>query len=762
MSTSQNRRILLIDDMVAIHEAFRKVLVPRQSESIQLDAVEAMLFGDHPTSSASTFELDSAYQGQEGLAKVQSSLQAGRPYALAFVDMRMPPGWDGVQTIEQLWQVDPGLQIVICTAFSDSTWEEVLARLEVRDRLLILKKPFDPIEIYQLACALTAKWQMTRDAGLKMAQLEKAVEERTVELAAANDVLRREIAERTRNEAQLRLAASVFHNTLDSVMIIDPNRRMVSVNQAFVSLTGYSPEDAVGQPEAVLHSERQDAEFYKEMWITVERDGRWQGELWNRRRDGADFLIRMNLVKIADSAGQVECYVGVLHDITDMRRKEEHIRYLAFHDPLTGLPNRTLLQDRLEQAITAARRHDESLGLMFIDLDRFKSVNDSLGHDAGDGLLKEVAHRMTGSLRKVDTVARIGGDEFVVILKRVEMPQHYGQVAQMLIDTVSKPLILEGQPMQVGASIGIACFPEDGADAVELMKNADAAMYAAKAAGRGIYRFFQPAMTSLAVDRLKLEMQLRAAVPNGELELFYQPKVSLDTGLACGLEALVRWRHPTLGLVPPGEFIPMAEATGIIGALGDWVLEEVCRQLRAWRLADLGAIRIAVNVSARQLQQRDLAGHIAGLVQKYQISASDLEIELTESVLMANPEEISGALSRLRDIGVLVAVDDFGTGYSSLAYLRRLPIDVLKIDRSFVMNADQNDSDGQIVKLILGLGKALKLAIVAEGVETESQAQFLRSCGCTTAQGYLYARPQPAAQIEAWLKEHGGPVAPPY
>ncbi|MCM5678827.1 EAL domain-containing protein [Schlegelella sp. S2-27] len=760
MTAMQNRRILLVDDMVAIHDAFRKVLVPQQTESIELDAVEAMLFGDDPAAAAvPTFELDSAYQGQEGLEKVQAALLAGRPYALAFVDMRMPPGWDGVQTIEELWRADPRLQIVICTAFSDLSWDEVLSRLEVRDRLLILKKPFDPVEISQLASALTVKWQTTQDAGLKLAQLEEAVENRTAELATANDDLRREITERTRNEKELRLAASVFHNTLDGVMIIDPDRRMVSVNQAFAALTGYSLEECLGQPEAVLRSDRQSIEFYQEIWAAVEQAGRWQGELWNKRRDGEDFLAWMNLVKVSDSDGRVERYVGVFHDITEMRSKEERIRHLAFHDTLTGLPNRTLLQDRLEHAITAAQRTGEPLGLMFIDLDRFKSINDSLGHEAGDALLKEVAQRLANSLRKSDTVARLGGDEFVVLLPRVGMPHNYGLVAQKLIEALSKPIILDGNAMQVSASIGIACFPDDGIDTMALMKNADAAMYAAKVGGRGTYRFFQPAMTSLAVERLNFEMQLRGAVANGELELFYQPKISLDSGVACGVEALVRWHHPTLGMIPPVEFIPVAEATGIIDALGDWVLEEACRQLRAWRLAGLGTIKIAVNVSARQLQQSDLPEYIASLAQKYEISACDLEVELTESVLMANPEEISGVLSRLRGIGVLVAIDDFGTGYSSLAYLRRLPIDVLKIDRSFVMNADRDESDGQVVKLILGLGSALQLAIVAEGVETEAQAAFLKSCGCTTAQGYLYARPQPAAQLETWLRKHAGPAA---
>jgi diguanylate cyclase (GGDEF)-like protein/PAS domain S-box-containing protein len=762
MSISQNRRILLVDDTSAIHEDFRKILMPQAQGRTALGAVEAALFADEPTAAAAaaSFELDSAYQGQEGLASVQSALQAGLPYAMAFIDMRMPPGWDGVETIARLWQADARLQIVICTAYTDYSWDEVFSRLDIRDRLLILKKPFDAVEVRQLANALTAKWQVTQEAALKLAALEDAVRQRTGELSAANEALRRDIVQRTQAEAELKLTASVFHNTKDGVLILDAARHVVSVNPAFVELTGYSAEQALGQPSSMLRCERQSPEFYRDLWNALEREGHWQGELWVQRRDGEAFLALLKVVMVPGSDGGPERYVGVFHDITEMRRKELHIRHLAFHDALTGLPNRPLLLDRLDQAIASARRDRDPLGLMFIDLDRFKAINDSLGHDAGNSLLKEVADRLSRCLRQADTVARLGGDEFVVLLRRVDMPENYGTVAQRIIASLSMPMTLDGYVVQIGASIGIACFPDDGRDSSELMKHADAAMYAAKAAGRGSYRFFQPSMTDKAMQRLQLEMQLRSAVPNGELELFYQPKVSLDTGVVCGLEALVRWRHPRLGLLPPGEFVPLAEATGIIGALGDWVLEEACRQASAWLAGGLGRIRIAVNISVRQMQRNDLVERIVGLTQQYRIAPSDLEVELTESVLMASPQEIAGVLTRLRDIGVVVGIDDFGTGYSSLAYLRRLPIDLLKIDRSFVSNADRDEGDAQVVKLILALARALKLDVVAEGVETESQAAFLRSCGCSTAQGYLYSRPQPAAKIEEWLRDRRVTVDP--
>jgi diguanylate cyclase (GGDEF)-like protein/PAS domain S-box-containing protein len=748
---SPNRRILLIDDTPTIHEDFRKILGKTAGAS-GLDEVEAALFGAGAPAGKAGFELDSAYQGQEGLAKVLLSVDTGLPYAMAFVDMRMPPGWDGVETIERLWQADPLLQIVVCTAYSDYAWEEVLERLNAGDRLLILKKPFDPIEVCQLANALTAKHLLTQQAAMKMADLETAIQVRTEDLRQTNAALKAEISERVKAEAELKLAASVFHNTMDGVMITDTAGCILSVNPSFSAITGFSAEESVGRGPNLLRSEHHKADFYRELWAVLLRDGHWEGEIWNRRKNGEAYLEWLSIVMVAGDDGQPVRYVGVFNDITELRKKDEHIRHLAFHDPLTGLPNRALLLDRLEHALVFAQRESEQLGVMFIDLDRFKHINDTLGHDIGDGLLQEVARRLSHCLRQSDTVARMGGDEFVILLEHVDEPEIYAGLAKKIIASLCAPMTIGDHTLQVGASIGIACFPEDGADAVTLMKHADAAMYAAKAGGRSTYRFFQAVMTEKAGQRLHLEMELRNAVGNGELELFYQPRVMLATGAACGVEALVRWRHPQRGLVPPDDFISVAEETGIIHELGNWALEEACRQSRAWQKQGLGRIRIAVNISAKQLQEDDLAERIANLTRKYAISPSDLEVELTESVIMANPEKISGIFARLRQIGVMVAVDDFGTGYSSLAYLRRLPIDVLKIDRSFVMNADRDEGDAQIVRIIIALAQALKLEVVAEGVETASQAEFLRASGCSMMQGFLYARPQPAAATAAWLQ----------
>ncbi|HJW24884.1 MAG TPA: EAL domain-containing protein [Rhodocyclaceae bacterium] len=565
----------------------------------------------------------------------------------------------------------------------------------------------------------------------------------------------RDITERKAREAELGLAASVFSNTLEGVLVTDSRATILSVNPAFTAITGYSAEEAVGKKPSLLRSDHHGPEFYREMWANLTRDGHWSGEIWNRRKGGEAYLEWLNISAVPAPDGQPARYVGVFSDITELRRKDEDIRHLAFHDPLTNLPNRALLLDRLEHGITVARREGTRLAVMFVDLDRFKAINDSLGHDVGDGLLQEVAERLKACVRQSDTVARMGGDEFVILLEPAGELESYASLAGKIIEALSRPATVHGNAIQVGASVGIACFPDDGATSVDLMKHADAAMYAAKTAGRNTYRFFQGAMTERAGQRLKLEMELRRAASNGELELFYQPQVDLESNLPCGVEALLRWRHPEHGLLPPVDFIPVAEETGLICELGDWVLEEACRQWAQWQAEGCGVDRVAINVSAKQIQQGDLAERIAGLSRHYGIPASCLEVELTEGVIMADPEKAAGIFSSLRGLGVTVAMDDFGTGYSSLAYLRRLPIDILKIDRSFVLNAHQSEEDAEIVRTILALARALKLSVVAEGVETDRQAAFLRACGCAVGQGYLYARPAPAADVAEWLRRHG-------
>jgi len=564
-------------------------------------------------------------------------------------------------------------------------------------------------------------------------------------LAVGRDLTAQKLA-----EEELRLAASVFRNSAEGVLVTDAAGIIVSVNPAFTDITSYTAAEALGQKPSLLRSDRQGPEFYRAMWAALTTEGRWQGEIWNRRKGGEAYLEWLTITRIDDDAGTPVRYAAVFHDITEMRRKDERIHHLAFHDALTGLPNRTLMQDRLQHALARAQREGRRLAVTFIDLDRFKEVNDALGHDVGDLLLQEVARRIQRRLRAADTVARLGGDEFVLLMEELKEAGHCASLAQQLIGEIAQPMHLRGRIVQIGASMGMAFYPEDGANAVELMKRADLAMYAAKSAGRNTYRFFQQDMLERTSQRLSLEMDLRRAIAHGHLELHYQPRVELATGEPRGVEALVRWRHPVRGLLPPSEFIPLAEESALILELGEWVLGEACRQAADWRARGRG-LRIAVNVSARQLEAGDLVERIGALARHHGIAPTDLEVELTESAVMANPAQAAGLLARLRRLGVTVAVDDFGTGYSSLAYLRRLPIDILKIDRSFVVDADRDEEDAQIVKTILALGQSLRLTVVAEGIETVRQAELLQSLGCTLAQGYLFSRPLPAREFEAWL-----------
>lgn len=561
----------------------------------------------------------------------------------------------------------------------------------------------------------------------------------------------RDMTDRKRTEEQLRLAASVFHNSAEGVMITDAEGVILSVNPAFGKITGYSAAEVLGRQPSLLRSEHHDAGFYREMWRRLHDEAHWQGEVWNRNKGGEAYLQWTTINRIDDDDGQPVRYVAVFHDVTDMRRKDERIQHLAFHDVLTGLPNRALILERLQHAIHRSQREGRRLSVTFIDLDRFKSVNDGLGHDVGDLLLQEVARRIQGRLRAMDTVARLGGDEFVVLMEDLDETRHCASLAGQLIAEISRPMQLRGHSVEIGASMGMAFFPEDGDDPHELMKRADMAMYAAKAAGRNTYRFFQEDMLVRTSHRLNMEMDLRRAVAGGQLVLHYQPKVSLGSGEVVGVEALVRWHHPDHGLLAPAEFIPVAEESGLIGALGDWVLDEACRQAACWQ-HEGRRLPIAVNVSARQLDSGDLAERIAALVRRHGIAPADLEIELTESTVMANPASAAILLGRLRGLGVSVAVDDFGTGYSSLVHLRRLPLDVLKIDRSFVAAADRNAEDAEIVRTIVALGQTLGLGLIAEGIENEQQAALLKALGCGVAQGYFYSPPLSAADLATWLR----------
>jgi diguanylate cyclase (GGDEF)-like protein len=619
-------RVLLIDDNASIHGDFRKVLGADAEDEAQaaLSALEADLFGEGRSSaSRPNFEIDSAYQGQEGVEMARAAVEQGRPYAMAFVDMRMPPGWDGLKTIEHLWKVDPDVHVVICSAHTDYDWSEVVDRLNHSDKLLVLRKPAEPIEVLQCATALTRKWQNERLVREQMERLEQMISVRTRGLEAAT----------------------------------------------------------------------------------------------------------------------------------------RQLRHLATHDALTGLPNRLLLEDRLTQAIAHADRDDRPFALMVCDLDRFKLVNDSLGHNAGDELLQEVARRLTGLVRSTDTVARIGGDEFVLLITSVNHTDDARRLAMRAIEVLQAPVPIAGIDVHTSPSIGIAFYPADGNTMEALTAHADAAMYCAKQRGRGNVQCFEGGMSAGLEDRVQLESDLHQAVSLGQFELYYQPKVHTNSGAVRSAEALIRWIHPQRGLIAPDGFIPLAEECGLIGAIGEWVVREACRQARAWQDEGLAPIRVSVNLSPSQFRGSGLAHSIRRALDEANLDPQYLEVELTESAVMSDPEESIAILEQLSAMGVLVSVDDFGTGYSSMSYLRRLPIDKLKIDRVFINEIASRPEDASIVRAIVSLAHSLRLKVVAEGVETPAQLDFLKAVGCDEYQGYHFSRPVPAKEFERVIRENAQPLS---
>ncbi|MEW8068054.1 MAG: EAL domain-containing protein [Candidatus Thiodiazotropha endolucinida] len=554
-------------------------------------------------------------------------------------------------------------------------------------------------------------------------------------------------------EEKLRLADRAFQNTAEGITVTDASGNIVSTNPAFEAITGYSHEEVLGQNPRVLKSGHHPDTFYNEMWDTLLLTGHWRGEIWNRRKNGDAYPEWLTISAVKDGNDETTHYVGVFTDISQIKEAQDQINFLAHHDALTRLPNRALFRERFDHALMHARRENTSIALLFLDLDRFKTVNDTLGHPVGDQVLLEVSKRMNQIIRASDTLARLGGDEFVLLLEEQTDAQHAAVVARKLIDLFSRPMIIGEHELVVTASIGITLYPNDGDDSDKLIRHADRAMYEAKQQGRNTYRFFTQALTEGALERLMMENDLRRAVARNELILHYQPIVNLETRQLQGIEALVRWQHPEQGLIAPGLFIELAEEIGIIGEIGQWVLRAACSQLAKWDRDGFKVPRISVNLSVQQIDREGLITMVSEELNSSGLSPERLELEVTESMLIRNPELSRTVLSELRTLGVKFAIDDFGTGYSSLAYLKLLPLDHLKIDQSFVRDIGKDANDETIVRAIIAMSKSLGLESVAEGVEEAHQARFLQQAGSDLAQGYLYSRPLPADEIfRNWIR----------
>jgi diguanylate cyclase (GGDEF)-like protein/PAS domain S-box-containing protein len=555
-------------------------------------------------------------------------------------------------------------------------------------------------------------------------------------LMTMTDITRRKL-----NEETLNLASVIVNNTGEGMFVTDKNRKIISVNGAFTAITGFTQQDVAGRHADFLQARKDAIKISDGSGKNCRGKDSWQGEVWHRRKYGPDFPSWITVSEVKDSNRQLTHFVYVFMDITQLKKVEDRLGFLAYHDPLTKLPNRMLLKDRIDHALQNAQRGDSQVAVLFLDLDRFKNINDIHGHDVGDSLLKEVALRIKGLVRKEDTVSRYSGDEFIVCMEDVSDARNPATLAQKLIDAFESPFYIKQQRLQISASVGISLFPKDGRDRDTLIKNADAAMYRAKKESRNNFQYYSPELTTDAFEKMSMDNLLKQSIDRNELLLYYQPRICLKTGKLVGAESLVRWQHPTLGLIGPLQFIPLAEESGFIVSLGEWVLQTACMQMRRWLDEGLPIKKMVVNVSAAQFLRSDFVATIERALRMSALEAGCLELEITESSLMDNSEQIVKALNQLHATGIDMTIDDFGMGCFSFNNLKRTPVKKLKIDSSFVKGMSNNSHDEDIARSVIALGHSLHLQVVAEGIESEGQQKLLRDLGCDEGQGYLYSPP---------------------
>lgn len=726
-------RIIIIDDNPEIHHDFIKILT--NSPSSSLNALKQQIFSQNSEQVAlPQFQIDTASQGKEGYERIAEAIKQGNPYALAFVDIRMPPGWDGIETIKHIWELDKTIQIVICTAYSDYSWEETIAQLGKSDNLLILKKPFDFIAVRQLASALTKKWQLFQESKHYTTSLEQRIKDRT----------------ETIQKSLSRLRATLESST-DGILVIDNNNVVVDYNKKFISMWNI--------PQHLENDKSFDLfiNYFKNQLLNPND---FLADILDLKMDPEKIII--NTIKFKNerifeyySQPQKldEKTIGRVYsfrDITERSELENKLKYQANHDSLTGLPNRVLLQDVINKSIAECFPNNEIFAVLFFDLDRFKLINDSLSHAAGDELLVGLAKRLKSTLRSCDMVARLGGDEFVVVVRNINNERNVRDIAENLLSVISKPFNIENRDITITTSIGVSFFPKDGKTSDILLRNADAAMYLAKKNGANHYQFYSEDLNRESLNFLEKEMQIRQAIAREEFFLLYQPQMDINKDQLVAVEALIRWNHPEKGVILPIDFIPLAEETGLIIPIGEWVLKTACKQNKAWQKAGLPPIRVAVNITTQQLNQYNLVEFVKEVLNETQLDPCYLELELTENSIVSSTTAIS-TINTLKELGIHIALDDFGTGYSGLSYLKNLQLDRLKIDRSFVKNIQINRGDEVIIQAIITMAHSLNLEVLAEGVETEAQMDFLKNLKCGEIQGFYFNKPLSNVDLEKLL-----------
>lgn len=567
--------------------------------------------------------------------------------------------------------------------------------------------------------------------------------------------IKEDITQQKEDNDNLKMAAAVFDATQEGIMTTDARLRITAVNPAFTEITGYTENEVLGNTPAILSSGKHDADFYKNMWTVLLRDGRWSAEVWNKRKDGSLYPQSLSVTVVSDDRGEVSQYIAILSDISERKAQEEKIHYQAYYDGLTGLPNRSLLMDRIEHDLELAKRTAHVSSLLFVDLDRFKRVNDTMGHDVGDRLLEEVAERLKSIVRASDTISRFGGDEFVVYLTDISGPEDAVLVAEKIVESLSNPFDLNGFEVFAGASVGIALAPNDADRPDELLRLADLAMYKAKESGRNQYHFFALKMQDKVNRKLALENLMRKALDSNEFEVFYQPIIDSVSKEIFGFEALARWKQPDEGMIPPSEFIPVAEESGLIAPLGEWVLEQACHDISALDAGPVNEkLHLSVNVSSRQYPLGFNAASLNNILVKTGFSGHLLSLELTESILLEDDPDLLQWLSDFKELGVNLSIDDFGTGYSSLSYLKRFPINVLKIDQAFIADLNKEDDSASLVKAIIAMARSLNMNVIAEGVELQSQVELIEHLTCHYMQGYYFAKPMPIAELTEWIANY--------